>query len=240
MRDAILFGCMVAVAPLAWADAENALEPPVATAEAAAPEPASPVPPADAAPTPANQESKLPVALLALGEVDESLVTAAQEWNRENLALPVPILPAQPDVRLGSLDEVAAHVQGLLESNRVGIAVLWEPDSDLATHGAFFPERRVAIVNMAPLLTPDASPEKILARVYRQSIRAISFLMGAVNSPDPYSAITTYSTLEEFDAMGTNLDPPSLIKVQQNAQNMGIPLDRESPYNLTDAPVGAE
>jgi len=233
------------VAPLTWAEPELTAEPTEAAAETTATEQAASTSPADTAPaetTPsaATQEAKLPVALLALGEVDDALVTAAQAWNQENLALPVPILPAQPEVRLGSFDEVAAHVQGLLESNRVGIAVLWKPSSDIATHGAFLPEQRVAIVNMAPMLTPDASPEKILARVYRQSIRAVSFLMGAVNSPDPYSAITAYTTLEEFDAMGTNLDPPSLIKVQQNAQSMGIPLNWESPYNLMDAPVGAE
>ena len=56
--------------------------------------------------------------------------------------------------------------------------------------------------------------------------------MGLEPSPNPLSAMTHYSTLEELDQIGRNLDPPWLIKLQEKAVEWGIEIDTEGPYYM--------
>jgi len=174
----------------------------------------------------------LPVALIAFGDVDEALVTRAQAWAEHNLAMKVPVLSAQPGLQLGTFDEVAQNAEAIMESNRLGLVVIWRPSSDINNHGASFPEKRIAIANLNPMFTEDTESEVIERRVERQVIRGICHVMGLEPSPNPLSAMFSYSNLQELDAIGRNLDLPWLQKLQERVTEKGIQLDPESAYNV--------
>ncbi|HMO50695.1 MAG TPA: hypothetical protein PKE26_09750 [Kiritimatiellia bacterium] len=175
-----------------------------------------------------------PAALVAFGDVDEALIERAQQWAEANLAIPVPRWVDHPTAQLTSFDEVGDLAASLLEDERFGVVVLWRPVSDVMNHGAFFPERRVSVVNLNAMFTEDTDPEVIERRVERQVIRGICFVMGLEPNPNPHSAMFNYSTLEELDAIGRNLDPPWLVRLQEAAAAAGIPLDPENPFNMID------
>jgi len=174
----------------------------------------------------------LPVAVLALGEVDGNLAERARKWAADNLAIPVPVLDPHPDARLETFDEVAAYAAKIMEENRVGLVVLWMPASGVMNHGAHFPEQRVVIANLKPFYSDDANDDLVGRRLERQVIRGVCILMGLEPSPIPQSAMYAYSSLEELDQIGRNLDPPWLIRLQQRAVELGIPVDPDSPFNL--------
>jgi len=183
--------------------------------------------------TPSSGQVWLPPAILAVGDVDDQLVLRAQQWAVQNLAISVPLLDPLPAAQLGTLDEVANLAASLLETNRVGIIVLWRPNSDASNHGAFYPDLRVSVANLNPMFTPDTEAEKIERRVERQVIRGVCLLFGLEPSPNPFSAMFSYSNLEELDAIGRNLDPPWLKRLQVKALELGIPVDTENLYNMT-------
>lgn len=183
--------------------------------------------------TPVSGPVWLPPAILAVGDVDDQLVLRAQQWAVKNLAIEVSLMDPIPSAQLATLDEAAQLAASLLESNRVGIVVLWRPNSDARNHGAFYPDLRVAVANLNPMFTPDTDAEKIERRVERQVIRGVCLLFGLEPSPNPYSAMFNYSNLEELDAIGRNLDPPWLKRLQEKAVERGIPVDADSEYNMT-------
>lgn len=174
----------------------------------------------------------LPVALWAVGDVDDALMERVQKWAQEKLAIPVPVLDAAPNLQIGTFDEVAQQAELVMESNRIGIVVIWRPNSDINNHGVHYPERRVAIANLNPMFTEGTDPEKIERRVERQVIRGICHVMGLEPSPNPLSAMFSYSNLEELDQIGRNLDLPWLVKLQEKAIEKGIPVDPDSAYNV--------
>jgi hypothetical protein len=180
-----------------------------------------------------NEETaKLPVALMVLGDQQEELVARVKDWAEENLAIPVPVLPAQPEKELASFVEVADYGNTLLEADRLGLVVLWRGSGDETSHGAFYPEQRVAIVNLNALMTEGTDQEVVERRIERQVIRGICLNMGLEPNPNPHSAMFNYSTMEELDAIGRNLDPPWLMRLQEKAMASGIPVDRNNPFNL--------
>jgi len=174
----------------------------------------------------------LPVALVAFGDVDDALVIRAQKWAEHNLAIEVPVLPAQPTVQLGTFDEVAQNAELLMETNRLGLVVIWRPSSDVNNHGASFPDKRIAIANLNPMFTEGTEPEVIERRVERQVIRGICHVMGLEPSPNPMSAMFSYSNLQELDAIGRNLDLPWLQKLQNRLVEKGIRINPDSAYNV--------
>ena len=178
--------------------------------------------------------AKLPVAVVCFGDVDDALAQRAQKWAQDNLAIPVPLLPSVPAAQFATFEEVTAAATAMMETNRVGLVVLWHPTSSINNHGAHYPELHVAVANLNPMLTPDTDSEKIERRVERQVVRGICMLMGLEPSPNPYSAMFNYSNLEELDAIGRNLDPPWLKRLQEKAIEYGIPVDKESVFNMTN------
>jgi hypothetical protein len=65
-------------------------------------------------------------------------------------------------------------------------------------------------------------------------MRGIGLLLDVPQVPNPQSAMWSYRTMEELDWMGRNFDPPSLMKLQQNAIVMGLPLIKDSPFLIID------
>lgn len=186
--------------------------------------------------SPADAEIRQPVFLSVAGEVDPALVERGRQWAVENLAIPVPRAPDVPlEGPVESLDRVAEAAAPLIPGDSLGWVVLYGADTKIATHGIYRPDLKVVVVNVKPLLE-GGDAEKIGRRIERQVIRGICLLMGMDYSPNPESAMTYYGSLEELDAIGRNLDPPWLMKLQERAREWGIPLDPESPYNLFREP----
>ena len=231
----------VLIAP-AWAVAEEAEITPDALTDTLAAEAMPDVEPvhllAESSVEPVPEETRaepavpaavwLPPAVIAFGDVDDHLAERAQQWAEANLAMPVPLLRSQPAMQLGSFDEVAQAAAAMLETNRVGLVVIWRPNSEVNNHGAHFPDLRISIANLNPMFTADTEAETIERRVERQVIRGVCLLFGLEPSPNPFSAMFAYDNIEQLDQIGRNLDPPWLNRIQERARDRGIPLDTES------------
>ncbi|MCS6771187.1 MAG: hypothetical protein NZ740_04095 [Kiritimatiellae bacterium] len=174
-----------------------------------------------------------PASVMAAGDVDPALVERARRWAEENLAIPVPYAGSL-DISspTASLHEVAELAARKLPEDAVGAVVLYRGEPDSTNHGIYRPDLRVVVVNVRELLKDNPDEERIGRRLERQVIRGICSLMGMEYSPNPESAMTYYSTLEELDEIGRNLDPPWLLELQEKARDMGIPLDPDNPYNM--------
>ncbi len=173
-----------------------------------------------------------PVSLAVAGDLDAALVERVRMWAAVQLALPVPLdSPLSLDGAPTSLDEVARAAAARLSPESLGVVVLFAGEQPVAHHGIYNPELRVAVVNVR-LMAEGADEETFARRLERQVIRGICSLMGLELSPNPESAMAAYSSMEELDQIARNLDPPWLIRLQERALELGIPLDPDSPYNM--------
>lgn len=176
------------------------------------------------------EESHSPVVLCRAGDVDESLMERLKKWAEGELAIPVPLsesLALESD-RLEDVVPVAAE---RLDADSLGMVVLHGGAGADEPHGIYRPESRVVVINVTDM-REGADEEKLARRLERQVIRGIGVLMGLGWSPNPDSAMAEYRTLEELDRLARNLDPPWLVKFQERARALGIPLDPDNPMNL--------
>lgn len=171
-----------------------------------------------------------PVALVKAGPVSDAIVDRVKEWAESQLAIPVPVAESL-ETKAESFDEVAAEAAARLAPEDLGVIVLLLSEKPLPNHGVYRPDLRVVIVNVN-LMQEGADEETFGRRMERQVIRGIGTLMGLELSPNPESAMAMYSTMEELDQMGRNLDPPWLYRLQERARDLGITLDPESANNL--------
>lgn len=180
-----------------------------------------------------------PVGLVVAGDIDAAIVERARSWAEENLAIPVPLRENMAAEGFSTFDEVAEKASSLVASNQLGVVVLWMHGTALENHGAFFPDKKVVIVNMKAMLdAPDT--ETAARRVERQVIRGICFNMGLELNPNPQSAMFGYTSREELDLIGRNLDPPWLLRVQEKALEYGIPINTDSPQCMIFPPAAEE
>ncbi len=177
----------------------------------------------------AKQEVREPAGIAVLGDVDPAVVEHVRQWAVENLAVPVPLLPANGKPA-ETLDDAAKWGATLLSPERVGVVVLTWPSGDVMTHGIFQETNRVVVVNVKAMKSDHPDDERFRRRMERQVMRGIGLLYGLELSPNPQSAMTQYSSLEELDEIGRNFDPPWLLKFQEKARDYGIPLDTENPF----------
>ena len=185
---------------------------------------------------PAVEETKLdvathnPVVLTRVGELDEALMDRLKKWAETSLAVPVPLAESLT-VTSDKLADVVPAAAAQLSPDDVGMVVLNTLASADEPNGIFRPDERVVVINVTDMR--EGADENILAwRLERQVIRGICVLMGLEWSPNPESAMAQYQSLEELDRMGRNLDPPWLLKFQERANALGIPLDPDSPVNF--------
>lgn len=173
-----------------------------------------------------------PVAVTALGEVDDALLQRAATWAADNLAIPVPVKNNDAENSATSFEEVRDALARMNDGGQLGVVVLWDAPAEVTSHGTYFPDEKVAVVNVRAMTEGDPDEETLARRIERQVIRGICFAMGLEPNPNPQSAMFSYSTMEELDAIGRNLDPPWLMRLQEAAQQAGIPVDQENPFNL--------
>ena len=175
--------------------------------------------------------TKKPVALVAVGDVDDALVKDVQSWAEANLALPVPVLEKQTAVK-GLLDEQARAVAKLIGPDDLGLVALVWPVDDVKNHGVIIKEDRVVVVNVRAMKEGAADDKMWTWRVERQALRGIGMLLDLQPCPDPFCTLTTYGTLEDLDKVGRNFCPPCLLKIQERVTAGGIELLPGNPYNM--------
>lgn len=170
-----------------------------------------------------------PPGVLVIGPVDPELVERARSWAEANLAIPVPLLDQVEETGV-TLTDAAQQAAGLVGENDVGVIALVWTEEFYSVHGFLWPEDRVVLVNVRTFLSDDPDAETLGRRVERQVVRGVCMLMGLEYSPNPMSAMWSYTKLEELDEIGRNLDPPWLKKLQERAMELGIPVDESNPF----------
>ena len=171
-----------------------------------------------------------PVMLAKVGELDAALMDRLKNWVESQLAIPLPLAESLATSST-KLDEVAAAAAESLTAEDLGVVVLVAQSDTAEPNGIYRPEQRVVVINVADM-REGSDDEKFARRLERQVIRGVGVLMGLTWSPNPESAMAFYTTMEELDQMGRNLDPPWLLKLQERARELGVPLDPENPANF--------
>lgn len=172
-----------------------------------------------------------PPAITVVGPVDAAVVERVTAWARDNLAVEVPLVDTEAPETI-TLQSAAEALSGQVGDQDGGLVALVWTDVPEPVHGFMWPDNRVVIVNVRSLYTEGTDDETIMRRIDRQVIRGLGMLYGLDPSPNPLSAMYNYTSLEELDAIGRNLDPPWLLKLQQQAEAWGVALDTESPVFL--------
>jgi hypothetical protein len=177
----------------------------------------------------AEVAAKNPVALVAVGPVDEALVLRLKEWAQNNLAVEVPLWKARPEAE-ATLEAAGDWAAGKLKPEDAGVVVLTWPSENLPTHGVLKMADRVFIANVRAMKNPGVDDEVFARRMERQVMRGIGLLVGLDLSPNPQSAMSEYVTLQDLDQIGRNYDPPWFQKFHARLHELGIPADTNSPY----------
>ena len=174
--------------------------------------------------------ARRPIMLMKAGEIGQPLVDRLKQWVETELALPLPVAESlEPDDT--SLEASAAAAAARLAPEDLGAIVLNTRAGGEEPHGIYRPDLRVVVINVTDM-REGADEETLARRLERQVIRGVGVLLGLSWSPNPESAMAAYTTLAELDQMGRNLDPPWLIKLQERARDLGLPLDPDNPNNL--------
>lgn len=196
--------------------------------EALEPAPTAAIMPEEVSAAPARRWN--PVMLTRVGDLPDALMDRLKAWAEESLVIPVPLgesLNSESE-QMEAVVPVAAH---LLQADDLGVVVLHAKATLDQPNGIYRPEARVVVINVTDM-SEGADEIKLATRLERQVIRGICVLMGMEWSPNPESAMAAYASLEELDRMGRNLDPPWLLKFQERARALGLPLDPDSPMNF--------
>ena len=171
-----------------------------------------------------------PVMLTKVGDLPDTLMDRLKAWAEESLVIPVP-LGESLNTESDQMEAVVPVAAQLLQADDLGVVVLNAKATLDQPNGIYRPEARVVVINVTDM-REGADEATLAARLERQVIRGICVLMGLEWSPNPESAMAVYDSLEELDRMGRNLDPPWLLKFQERAREIGIPLDPDSPMNF--------
>lgn len=143
------------------------------------------------------------------------------------------------ELPLTEAESLEGVLEPLLEQRPADVAalvVLYNGDGAFASHSLYRYDERVALVNAAVLLSDDE--EVFLRRMEKLTMRGVGLLLDVPQVPNPQSAMWAYRTVEELDWMGRNFDPPSLLKLQENAQALGLPLISQSPFLMLPPAMG--
>jgi len=171
------------------------------------------------------------VALAVVGEMPDAQAERVREFVQVNTSLQV--------LRLPALREDGETLEAVLESlldarpaEMAALVLLYAGAGEFEQHSIYRYDRNICIVNATAMRSDDE--EQYLRRLEKLTMRGIGLLLDVPQVPNPQSAMWSYRTMEELDWMGRNFDPPSLMKLQQNAIVMGLPLIKDSPFLIID------
>lgn len=169
------------------------------------------------------------LAIGVIGSMPCDQVERVRAFVEKNTAIAVRQLdtvePAEP---AALLEDAAAWVDDRREPRDACVVWFYTGDESSEEHAIYQHEQATAVVNVNALMTDDE--EVYMRRLERLAMRSVGLLLDVPPVPNPQSAMFSYRTLEELDRMGRNFDPPSLMRLQENAVDKGIPLIEPSPF----------
>ena len=179
----------------------------------------------------AATETGRTVALVAIGEVDTSLVERVRAWVEHVTALPVHVLAAR-EAQADTLYDEALLAAESMEADDVCLVGLVGSGHSAEDHTVSVYEKNVSVINLQ-VLKPDPEDAELFGRrVERLAVRSYGFLLGAQPVPIMESALFPYKDLAGLDQMGRGLDPPSMGAVQKAAAERGVKLDEDNPFYI--------
>jgi hypothetical protein len=171
------------------------------------------------------------VALAVVGDLSEADVERVRSFVEFNSAIPVRLLEPQSSEQ-ESLVEILDELAPLRTPEHACVVFLYAGERSFEEHTVYRYEAGIGVVNATLMVVDDE--ERYLRRLEKLTIRSVALLLDVPLVPNPQSALWTYRTMEELDAMGRNLDPPSLLLLQQKAHELGLPLIGGSPYLMVE------
>lgn len=181
--------------------------------------------------TETSEESPTGLAIAAVGELSGEHQERIRAFVERNSGIATRRIDA-PDTAGESLGEILDALADLNSPEHACVVFLYAGDQVFEEHAVYRYESGVGIVNAALMKTDDE--EQYLRRLEKLSMRSVGLLMGVEMVPNPQSAMWSYRTMNELDAMGRNFDPPSLMRLQQQARDRDIPLMKGSPFLLLE------
>ncbi len=169
------------------------------------------------------------VTLVAVGNMEDDLIERIHEFVVLNSAIPTRVLrrDAAADGSLAGEGRAFADVK---DDRDIALVVWVTPGEREDEHIAYLQDEGIAVVNVGALRVDNE--EQFARRMEKMTMRALAVLLGVEPVPNPQSALFTYTSIEELDAMGRNYDPPSLMRVQERAVQRGVQLIEDSPFRL--------
>ena len=171
------------------------------------------------------------LAIAAVGEMPETHLERVRAFVERNTSMKTRVLEPS-DESAGSLHDLMDALASRRTPEHAALVFLYAGDDDFEEHYVYRYEDGIGIVNAALMRLDDE--ERYLRRLDKLTMRTIGLLFAVEKVPNPQSAMWTYNTMAELDAMGRNFDPPSLLRLQQRARERDIPLIEESPYMMLD------
>jgi hypothetical protein len=144
-----------------------------------------------------------------------------------NLAVQLQDFPVQ--TKLGDLEQLADQLADQVPDRALALIVLVDPSEGPASHSSYRYEDRLALIHV-PVVTEGAEGDQGYYRVERLVMRALAFMTGFAHSPDPFSVMAPYQTLEELDRRGRNFSPPDSFKFQKRAREKGVSMLESSAF----------
>lgn len=169
------------------------------------------------------------LALVAVGGVDEAMVRRVRDFAERNLAIPVRLAPSKAESGT-ALHDIGVALAGALEPDDIAMVVLASPASDVKDHAVYLYDRNTAVVNADALKPEPEDAETYGRRLEKLVMRSYALLLGIKVVPNPQSALFPYKNLDELDAIGRGIDPPTLRQVQEAAEKLGVKPVKGSPF----------
>ncbi len=179
---------------------------------------------AEEAAAPAQPGAGKSIAFVAVGPVDSALMDRVLAFAKENTGFKFRVVPALESSG-ETLDAIAAEAGKVLTADDAVLIVLANPAADIKPHGAFFPEQRVAVVNLKSLKPAVDDAEVYGRRADRGVMQSIGMLLGVPSCPNPQCAMWQYTTDEELDSKGRNYCPPCMGVIQKAAEDKGVGME---------------
>lgn len=171
------------------------------------------------------------VAIAAIGDISAEHMERIRAFVEYNTSIRARLLESQPEAG-GTFSEMLDALHTLRTPELACVVFLYAGEQDFEEHTVYRYESGVGMVNAKLMMTDDE--ERYLRRLEKLTMRSVGLLLDVPLVPNPQSAMWTYRTMEELDAMGRNYDPPSLMRIQENALQREIPLIKDNPYLLVD------
>lgn len=163
----------------------------------------------------------------ASSQISTAEVSKIKTFVAMNLAVQLQDLSVQTEP--GDLDQLAGQLAGQVPERALALVVLVDPSEGSASHSTYRYDDRLALIHV-PEVTEGAEGDQAYYRVERLVMRALAFMTGFERSPDPYSVMAPYKTLEDLDRQGRNFSPPDTFKFQKKARENGVPILEASPF----------